>query len=184
MNDHQLADLEYWDRRELLTVSEIAWLWCGLEPPRQGRMYWKSEGPPPPPPYPPFSRAETIVHELLVANKDPRDPLTQVDNHPDKIVGVTAFLRADVRAWAERNGYRPAFLFPEIRKEKPMSGKREETYLTLIAALLLRLDDEDSELAPYALARKLIDSATSAGLETRDEDTYAPILIKAKKFLR
>jgi len=173
------ADLDFWDGQDLLTVSEIAWLWCGLEPPKQGRMYWTSEGRPERPPDPPLSRAEIIQFELLSSNKDPNDLLKAVDNHPRKIVGTIAFLRSDLRAWAERQGYQPLFLFPELRPEK-QSGLSLGGALAVVDALArLAHPTWDSDKRAYGLIPRI--QQAGCNLDRRQIGNYLKEARKIKK---
>ncbi len=179
MNDKMLADLEFWDKQELLTISEITWLWCGLEPPKQGRMYWTSEGPPGHPPDPPLSRTESILHDLLMSNKDPNDPLKNVDHHPSKIVGVITFRRSDLRDWAKRKGHQPLFLFPELRPKKE-SGLSLEGALRVIDALARLVHPNwDSDRRAYGLAPRI--EQAGCNLERKQIGNYLKEARKIKK---
>ena len=176
MTDKIPADLAFWDEQELLTTNEIAWLWCGLEPPKQGRMYWSGEGLPGRPPDPPLSRAEIIVHAILSANKDPSDPLKQVDSHSEKINGTIAFRRADLRAWAERQGFKPLFLFPELRPEN-QTGLSLEGALQVIAALARAVNSRwnPGQTAPYGMVKGLTEVAANLNLRL-DRNTIGKYL--------
>lgn len=131
----RVANLDFWDKIDLLTLSEIGWLWCELDPPKQWRSRWADEGPPPRPDEPPSSEVEIIIHEILRSNMNPSDPLKENNTHPERIVGTISFLRVDLRAWAERKGYQPLFLFPELRASEKNSLSLDSA-LQIINAIL------------------------------------------------
>lgn len=183
MNEHIVADFRFWDEQELLTVTEIGWLWCGLEPPRQGRMYWRSEGPPLRPTDPPLSKAEIITYKILEANKDPADPLKKVEDHPRQIVGHTTFRRADLRDWAKRNGYQPLFLFPELRPEN-QAGLTLDGALSIMAVLAKIVDSRwtAGANAPNKAIKKVVDAAQLLGVQLTDEMVSKYLKISINKY--
>ena len=89
------------------------------------------------PPNPPLSKIEIILHEISFSNKNTSDPLKECKDHPLRVQasGAISFLRIDLRAWAERKGYQPLFLFPELRTQARNSLNLDGA-LKIINALL------------------------------------------------
>jgi len=77
-----------------------------------------------------------------------------------------SFCRSDLRDWAERNGYKPLFLFPELR---PLSqaGLSLNGALQMIAAMATALDRRwtPGRQAPHGMAKKIVEAAGVLGLQ-------------------
>jgi hypothetical protein len=183
----QPADFDFWDKIPLLTMNEIGWLWCELEPPAQRRIMYRDDTTRPP--NPPLSRVEIILHEITLSNKDASDPLKECKSHPLRVQagGIMSFLRVDLRAWAERKGYQPLFLFPDLRTQARNSLNLDGA-LQIINALLSsetlikwgkRKDGKpptDRELT-YGLAAKI---EILCNLDRKDIGKYLKELVKLK----
>jgi hypothetical protein len=113
------ADLAYWQKVQRFTLTEAAWLWCGIEPPARGLecMPLIGKGFQPPHPLIPGlpARGDTIARALWRDIKASKLFITT--DHPDRPYYLIP--RSDLHAWAEQHGDKPPFLFPPVTHEKP-----------------------------------------------------------------
>lgn len=116
------ADFNNWDKRESFTLTEAAWLWCGLEPPDDGikHMPMLGKGIQPHP-----------VIKGLPAKGERAARAMWGDITEGKLVILTEWPdtrymipRSYLRSWAESySKFRPLFLFEELRIIKPPTLK-------------------------------------------------------------
>lgn len=121
MNPPQ-ADYSYWDTVPSFTMTEAAWLWCGLEPPDSGREWMPKlgKGITPHPTIPGLpAKGQRYARAMWTDIRQGR--LVILTEPPD-----TRYLipRVCLRAWADKRGEFPRFLFPDLPTIAPPRPKK------------------------------------------------------------
>lgn len=111
-------DLQFWSDQPEYTLQNAAFLCCNREPGEANKTDWPriqamerrllTEVP-----FRDTSRTERSHNNWLGVDQD--------ISHP----GEKLFKREDLRAWAEKNGLRPKFLFPEEQNKNNISKGQE-----------------------------------------------------------
>lgn len=162
MIKHQpLANLDFWDTVNLFNLSQIAWLWCGLEPPVE-------------------NDDDDELPDAPVLGERVRSKLTRMMfNHCFPIYGFKLH-RVDLREWAKKHTYKPMFLFPELRPPEKQAGLSMDVSLQVIAALAKAMDPRwnPGRSAPHGMVKRLTEVAGSLGLQL-DRNTIGKYLKEA-----
>lgn len=171
MSEYRPADLAFWDSVNIFSIHEVAWLWCELDPPEHKDI----------PTSDPHLRHQALLSSPKLPSKGARVQKAilrdrQLKPTEDEEGWPGDYHRADLRAWAERQGYAPLFLFPELRPEKP-AGLSLEGALHVIAALARAVDSRwnPGQNAPHGMAKRLVEVAGNLNLRL-DRNTIGKYL--------
>lgn len=165
MSEHQpLANLCFWDTVNQFNLDQIAWLWCGLEPPVQNDDDDDEE-----PPYAPVL-GERIRSELF----------RRMRNDCFPIYKGFKLHRVDLREWAKKHTYKPMFLFPELRPPEKQAGLSMDVALQVIAALAKAMEPRwnPGQPAPHGMVKRLTEVAGILSLRL-DRNTIGKYLKEA-----
>ncbi len=175
MSEHQpLANLDFWDTVNHFTLIQIAWLWCGLEPPVEnddddgddgdGDGDEENEGPDAP----------------ILGQRIRLKLFRMMQNHCFPLYKGFMLHRVDLREWAKNHTYKPMFLFPELRPPAKQTGLSMDVALQVVAALAKAMDPRwnPGQPAPHGMVKKLTEVAGILGLRL-DRNTIGKYLKEA-----
>lgn len=170
MTEYRSADLAFWDSVDVFSIHEVAWLWCELDPLEDTHI----------------ATSDLHLHQALrfspnLPSKGARVQRAisrdyQLKRTNDEYGWAGKYHRADLRAWAERQGYTPLFLFPELRPEN-QAGLSLEGALQVIAALARAVDPrwKPGQPAPHGMVKRLTEVAGNLNLRL-DRNTIGKYL--------
>lgn len=182
MSDHiPPADLSYWDDVQSFTLTEAAWLWCGLEPPHDGLEFMPNYGislKPHPVIQGLPARGQRAARAMWkdIWDHESDNRLLILTEWPDTHYKIP---RKYLREWADKRGEKPSFLFPE-RRIQASERLTLEGALQIISALAKAVDSrwKPGNPAPYGMVKRLAEVAGSVGLRL-DRNTIGKYLKEA-----
>lgn len=173
MSEHQpLANLDFWDTVNHFTLIQIAWLWCGLEPPVENDDDDGDDGD---------GDEENEGPDAPILGKRIRLKLfRRMQNHCFPLYKGFMLHRVDLREWAKNHTYKPMFLFPELRPPTKQTGLSMDVALQVVAALAKAMDPRwnPGQPAPHGMVKKLTEVAGILGLRL-DRNTIGKYLKEA-----
>lgn len=152
--ENKRADFTYWDTIEGFTLTEAAWLWCELEPPYDGIEFMPTVGNGIPP--------HPVIKDLPARGQHAARAMWQ-DITQNRLIILTDWPdtrykipRKYLRLWAEeRGGYKPLFLFQELRDEKQSDLSLEGALMVIAALVKLAQPQRDPDKRSYGLIPKI-----------------------------